>query len=245
MKRGSLVSMGLFLLAACAPARGFDRGAIRQIMRPAEIQVTDEEIRKVLEAKPQSPVPFSLAIHLYHHERWYPWQRPQLKEIWNTQAQEEVIKWFEPLKTEGIVSSVVLIADAAVDSGIDASGNAARPSLRAIRLAAARYHADAVLGINSAGDYELSGNPLAFFYITLVGPLFVPGSKGSALVLMNGSLWDVRNEYLYLTVEAEGAKEETGPPAWIDDKEVIRAAKDRALENFGPELQKRFRNLKG
>lgn len=66
-----------------------------------------------------------------------------------------------------------------------------------------------------------------------------------ALVMVKGAMWDVKNEYLYLTASVEGEAKKIGPAFLLENGESIREARDKAIENFGSELVRRLKALKG
>jgi hypothetical protein len=53
-------------------------------------------------------------------------------------------------------------------------------------------------------------------------------------------MWDVKNQYLYLSVESEGLASKTGPQMILKDRDSVSEAKKQALQSFGPELEKRL-----
>lgn len=71
----------------------------------------------------------------------------------------------------------------------------------------------------------------------------MPGTHSDALVMMKASLWDVRNEYLYATEEAEGIAKRIGPAFVIEDVDSIDQAKKIAIEDFGKKLTDRLIRL--
>jgi hypothetical protein len=117
------------------------------------------------------------------------------------------------------------------------------PSLKSIRLAAARHHADAVLIVDYAPDVDRYNNVTAVLYLTLVGGFLIPGTHSDALVMMNGALWDVRNEYLYMTVEVEEEAQRIGPAFLLQDEHTIEKAKQNTLPIFYEEVLRRIRRL--
>lgn len=94
-------------------------------------------------------------------------------------------------------------------------------------------------------DLDSYANPSAFFYLTIVGALFVPGNHHDALCLIEGILYDVRNEFIYLTVESEGKGSTYGPPAFVDYKVATRRAMTNAMDSLGPVFIRHISNLKG
>ena len=55
----------LIALVSCASPRGFDRGELQNVVSPDAL-VTEEEIQRVIDLKPQLPRPFKLGIYLAH-----------------------------------------------------------------------------------------------------------------------------------------------------------------------------------
>lgn len=77
-----------------------------------------------------------------------------------------------------------------------------------------------------------------------VGAYIIPGTHIDSLFIMNGALWDVRNQYLYLTAESEGMGSTLGPISLVKSKPAISTAKKNAVESFRPEFLKRMKSLK-
>ncbi len=117
-------------------------------------------------------------------------------------------------------------------------------NLTDIRQAAALQGADAVLVLNGVTDIDRYQNVAAALYITIVGTYIIPGTHIDSLFIMNGALWDVRNQYLYLTAESEGLGSTLGPISLVKSKPAISTAKKNAVESFRPEFLKRMKSLK-
>ncbi len=219
------------LLIGCA-GRGFDRGALVRAARVGQPEVTDAEIARTLALRPQLTFPFRLAV-------WF--RQPQKDHYsrasvfrWRDEDREAVLGALRPLVAERIVEEVVPIADVTI----------AGEDLRAARLAAARHGADALLVITGASDVDRSQNAAALLYVTIVGFWIVPGTHADAMFLATGSLWDVRNEFLYATAEAEGTSGRTRPFALLEDGEVVAEAKRAAVADLAKELGARVRSLR-
>jgi hypothetical protein len=71
--------------------------------------------------------------------------------------------------------------------------------------------------------------------------LFVPASQAEALFLARAAMWDVRNEFLYLTAEAESVKKQMRPAAFIDERELVDAAKEEPVNLLAREISHRLR----
>jgi hypothetical protein len=143
--------------------------------------------------------------------------------------------WATALKNEGIASDVMLMSDLFVPDS----------HLKDLRVAAARHGADALFVIKGASQRDSYMNPAAVMNLTVVGGFLVPGSHCDALFVMQGGLVDVGNGFIYASVESEGQGKIVRPTFIIEDKDAVEKAKQQALLNFGPELLKRMRHLRG
>lgn len=221
----------ILLLTACASSRGFDRGTLREQLSGQQ-QVTEDEIKKVLELKPQLPAPFRLAVYFTppaadwrYGQSWY----------WTGEDKETLLEFGTALKNKGVISDLVPLGGYLVEGGDN----------KAIRLAAARAGADAVLVVNGSSDVDRYNNELGLTYLLLVTPFFVAGSEADALFLANATLWDVRNQYLYLAVEGEGTAKEVKPAYYINEKRLVNEARTAALANLKGELLTRLARVGG
>jgi hypothetical protein len=239
-----IVVLTLVALSGCTSSRGFDRGALQEDVRrfeslvpgqakkqPDSPQVTDDDIKRALELKPQITFPIKVGVYLNES-----WRYGVGKWRWSGEDKGAILAWGSKLKNSGIVSEMLVISNATVTT----ADTKPFPDVKAIRLAAAQHGADAVLVVKGVADVDRYNNPLAVLYLTLIGAFILPGTHVDALFMMNGALFDVRNEYLYLTAEAESLEKSLGPGATIQDKEVIEAAKKKALEHFGEEYINRM-----
>jgi hypothetical protein len=219
----------LLSLAACAMSRGFDRGTLRSQIADQKV-ITEQDIQKTLKLKPQLPSPFKLAIYFaqptpkrYYENRWF----------WRSEDKDIISTATDALKTSGAITETIIISDDIVEGNDN----------RAIRMAAARVGADAVLIIRGTGDIDRYNNALGFTYALILTPLFIPGTVADGLFLATASLWDVRNQYLYLSAEAEGSASQTRPAAFIEENQIIKAAKIEALTVLSKELSTRLTKL--
>lgn len=231
-----IVLISIFSLG-CAAKKGFDRGAIGENLYSAP-EITEDEIKRILELKPQIKFPFKLGVYFSEsYGGWYRWYGSNYRK-WGKNEQETT--WLDQLKTEGIISDVVPISSVTVTGHDDKKG-----FLKTIRFAAARHGVDAVLIVDYNCGVDRYNNYSAVLYLTILGGYLVPGTHSDALVIMKGALWDVRNEYLYLTVDAEGEAKKIGPAFILKDKDSVDLAKEKALKDFKEEVLARMRNLKG
>ena len=225
--RAIAIAILAVLTTSCATSQGFDRGRLEQQLAADKVEITDEEISRILKLKPQIKFPIRLGVYLKASP--YSWSDLE----WNLDKIDD--SWVMELKKAGIISDVVLVSPLTV----------AKDDLKNIRMGAARHGADVVLVVDSAYDIDRYNNVSAFLYLTIIGGYFVPGTHADALVLIKGAMWDVRNEYLYLTVGAEGEASKVGPAFLLENSESIRLAQDDAIEGFKKEFIKRMNNLRG
>jgi rhombotail lipoprotein len=227
-----IVGLLVFALGGCVASKGFDRGILRDSLGQ---NVTEQDIKAVLELKPQLPSPFKLGVYFNYSGSNY------RRAFWTDTEINALLVYTNQLKEAGIVSDISVISDATVQVSRSTFNNGI--GLKGLRLAAARYGADALLIVNDASSVDRYNNPAAFFYWTIVGAYLVPGTHSDALVMIKASLWDVRNEYLYATEEAEGIAKRMGPAFVIEDVDSVDQAKKIAIEDFGKKFTERLIRL--
>ncbi len=221
-----LIATLLFGLTACTQSRGFDRVHMRSQI--SSIQVVQNE---TVEVKPsQLPGPFKLAVY------FSPSNLPPSDQYgWNWEGEdtEKVLSLQQDLKSKNIVSEIVPLPNSLVVGD----------NLEAIRSAAARAGADAVLVVNGVSDVDRYNNSLGPTYAFLITPFFVPGTEVDSLFLVNATMWDVQNESLYMSVETEGMAKETGGAFQIYEKPLIQQAKSNALIGLRNEITNRLSKM--
>ncbi len=223
--------MILLSLTACATSRGFDRGNLRSQIADQKV-VTEEDIQKTLALQPQLPSSFKLAIYFAEPKsnRYY-------RRLWNWRSEDKDIisASTDALKARGAITDVIVISEDIVEGNDN----------RAIRMAAARVGADAVLIVRGTSDVDRYNNALGYSYALILTPLFIPGTIADGLFMVSASMWDVRNQYLYLSSEAEGSSQQTRPAVFIEESQLIKAAKADALTALSKELSARLNKLTG
>ncbi len=216
------------LVGACASPRGFDRGELLSSVSP-EALVTEEEIQRVLDLKPQLPRRFKLGLYFTQPKsrHWASgWN-------WLPADKESFLDIGKSLEQQGLVSETVFVSTA----------TASDEKLKSIRLAAARHGLDAVLVLSGVSDVDRYNNSLGPVYALLVTALFVPGTVVDGLFVSHAGLWDVRNGFLYASVEADGKASSTGPAAFVSEDDVVTEAKADSLQTLATAIQKRIENL--
>ena len=231
MKR-LLVLLLVLAATACASSSGFDRGALRSEISDQTV-VTEADIQKALDAKPQLPSPFRLAIHLVPSAQQQS-RRNDAQWQWLREDKQVLLDATADLKAKGVVSDAFVIDVGSVEGNDN----------RAIRLAAARAGADAVLVVRGTGSTDRNGNALALTYLLIVPAFFVPGTQIDALFVTNASLWDVRNQYLYLSVESDGTAGRTSPAFSVNETAVLAEAKTDALAGLTKDVAARLASMR-
>jgi hypothetical protein len=216
-------------ITACASSRGFDRSDLKSQMAGQKV-VTEEDIRKALELKPQLPIPFRLGIYFAPPKSGFPratsWK-------WMGEDKDKLLEIGPELKNKKVISDVFVIPDSIVEG----------EDIKAIRLGAAQAGADAVLIVNGISDVDRYNNILGPLYIFLLTLVFVPGTEADALVMVEGNIWDVRNQFLYLSVEAQSTAKETRPAFFVKENRIIKTAKTEAVATLRKELEARLANF--
>ena len=218
--------------AACTEARGLNRHILQDSFHDHPEVATDRDIAATMAVQATLPTPYRLAIYFKHRD--FP-SRPALQRVdWVSSDGARVQRSLEPVQEEGILQRTFLLANSTVQ------GN----TLRDIRLAAARYNADAILIIDGASAFERYNNGHAWWYATGIGTYFADGTECHALFMMEGTLWDVRTGYLYGTQTSEGETTLIGPAPSLNNRAAVAEAKDVAMARFGRELADMLRELK-
>lgn len=219
-----LMSLVLLSLSACGGSRGLNRQALQESFHENPEVVTAQDIATTMALQARLPTAYRLAIYFKHKD--FP-ASPALRKVdWVRADADRLQRALAPVQEEGILRQSFLLANSTVQG----------TTFRDIRLAAARYNADAILVIDGASAVERYNNGHAWWYATGIGTYFAHGTESHALFMMEGTLWDVRTGYLYGTQTAEGETTLIGPATSLEDRDAIAEAKDVALERFGKEV---------
>jgi hypothetical protein len=221
---------GILSLSACATGHSFNRGELREELSGGKPEVDDASIAAALARKAQLPKPFKVGIYFkapgspkYISAKWR----------WTDDDKEKLLALGEKLKATGEISDVFIVDDSVV-SGSD---------LKSLRLAAAEHGADALLIVNGVSEVDSHANGWAWTYIALVPALFVPGTESDSIFMASASMWDVRNEFLYMTAEAESEKSKNRPAAFTDEHKVTDEAKLEAYDKLRDQISKMITSL--
>lgn len=227
-----LLFVGVLAVFVGCASKGFNRGDLQSQMGVAKPVYDDQAIKAAYNKKPNLPKPFRLAVYFKN-----PQPQAYQKAEWRwTEEDKAVLESIGlDLQSKGMTSDVFPLIGATVDS----------TDLRSLRVAAAQHKADALLIIHGAGDVDRYTNKWGWSYLLIAPALFVPGSEADTLFISSATMWDVKNEYLYLTAEVEATGKETYIAAFgSTDKDLLAEAKKQSLLKLKSELTKQIQGTK-
>ena len=229
----SLISIIGLIQVGCK-SKGFNRGELSSQLGLQKPVYNDQQIQEAFNKKANLPKPFKLGIFYRSPVSKQSSQEPEWR--WTPEDTAVIDGFAEEMKSQGMVSQIVSISNSLVANESD---------IKSIRMAAASYQVDALLIVGGTGQIDKYENAWAWSYILLAPAFFVPGSQTDTLFLTNASLWDVRNEFLYIVADAEGMIKKTHPGALRDhDKDLFAQAKTESLKNLKTESAKMIQGQK-
>ena len=233
----TLAALAAITCTALGCSVGFQRVQMEQeLQEDRRIIVDDLDVAQIDQLRPQIQFPLRLAVvpPLHHSQRYWQDTSESLRG-----EQEELDALGEQLRKDGIVSAFMIIPRMLLD-GSPQQGS----PLKAIRVAAARMQADAVLIMRSVTDVDSYINPLGVLDLTIAGMFLIPGHHKDALTIVEGIVIDNRNRFLYFAGSAEGTGSTFGPLAVIQEKDAVRESRRQALHSFGERLTREARQAR-
>lgn len=230
-----LIPLILFSLLqfSCSLFRsGFNRGELSEQIGVVKPVYDDNKIKEAFAKKANLPKPFKLGIYFKE-----PVNTKKSNDVWRWTEQDKTLfeEFAKELKSDGLVSDTIPIMSSIIGES----------DIKSLRYSAAKYHADALLVVSGAGQIDRYINKWGWTYTFLLPAFFVPGSEADTLFMTNAALWDVRNEYLYITAEAEANLNNTYIATFgKQDKELFNQAKTEALNSLKAELKKMIKGQK-
>ncbi len=242
----ALTLITAILCTACGTARGFSAGKLGPVTGEKR-EIDDAYIREKLARRPQASVPLRVGVYFipprpdYDHEYETP-----VEAAWRVDGDDRdaLLNIGEELRKAGVVSQFFLMSDAVLELSMQTNLQRESDDLLALRRMAALHNADAVLVIGGRSEVRERANLLSALYLTVAGMFVIPGSERDASFTWRGTLWDVRNEYLYAVAEHEASAANIRPLALTNEEELIEEAKDAAMKKFSAELQAQISRLK-
>lgn len=220
----------VFILQSACTSGGFNRGELKTILGVDKPIYDDATIEKEFRKKANLPKPFKLAVYFKNPKENVSWEyaKEKKQQPWRWEGNDKKIlaDIATDLKAEGVADVFPLVSS--VVDGDD---------IKSLRLAAAKHHADALMVISGAAQIERGFNDLGWTYLFILPMIMVPANQANSLFIANATIWDVRNEFIYLTAEAEST--ETFDSTVLDmknDKEIYANAKTKALAELKTEL---------
>ncbi|MBY0386141.1 hypothetical protein K2X05_13360, partial [bacterium] len=230
MFRVVLVIVVIFQMGCTS--KGFNRGELKQQMGAVKPQYDDKDIKSAFNKKSNLPKPFKLAIYFKTPKIISPTQD------WRWTEQDKAL--FDEIRKQLIAEKTATSVFPLISSLIDGEED-----LRSLRLLAAKHQADALLVVSGATQIDRYINSWGWSYAFILPTFFVKGSEADVLFLSSAALWDVKNEYLYLTAESEEIVHEKYTAAFgKSDKDLIAEAKTKSLQELSVGLQKMIRGEK-
>jgi rhombotail lipoprotein len=223
----------MILIFRCSSSAGYDSGPIKN--NAGDFEYDDPTIKSYFNKKPQLKFPFKIAVMdiSYHPEYQF-----------TIQDKESFNQIEKPLSEKKIAQKIFFMDREILPEGQAVTGNRYLNYVKQARILAARFDADTVLILKNKVEVKASSNPLAIFYLTIVGMWIFPGSEREYKVTFNSALWDSRNEFLYAAAESEAIATVTRPLGWLNDRENVAKVKAEALEKIKKEWATRIENLK-
>jgi hypothetical protein len=217
----------LAALSAIGCSASFNAKAMESRQWGGEKVFTDADLQKIEQLRPQLAIPFRLAV-----------APPLYGELWaagELDGERDALRaWGDALKATGIVSEVIVLPRMLI--GASVGGRPAQDYFKAVRIAAARVQADAVLLLSSVTDTSSYVNPLCILDAAVIGLYLAPGHHTAALTLVEGIVMDNRNEYLYWIGSTQGRGSTTGPALMLHAEDAVRESRTAALKAFGEAL---------
>ncbi|HMJ10176.1 MAG TPA: hypothetical protein VK524_02165 [Polyangiaceae bacterium] len=192
-------------------------------------EINESEVAAAFALRPQLPKPYRVGVFFRPNPETA--DEPQWR--WDPKHKRAILGIAKALRASGEVGDVFAIDEA----------TAVSDNLRAIRIAAARHGADAVLVVSGADEVRESLNGWAASYAVLLPMLFAPGSELEVRFTAHAELWDVRNEYLYLSARAEEEAHQQRALCWLDSEGATEQAQAASVKLLAGELEQRFAGL--
>ena len=152
--------------------------------------------------------------------------------------QESAQKMREVLTVTGIFDTVDFLPQILVPSEVPAD-------LRAVRVAAARAQADALLIYSTEVGFERKVNAWVLLYATGIGAAILPGTEDSSVALSSAVLLDVATGYIYFVAEAHGQRSERKPGVYVDPEQLEYAARMESLVKLADSVAGKVQAMEG
>lgn len=214
-------------LVGCGGAMGMDRGEIpiapdpEPVAAPSVPVIDSAQIAEELARRPQLPGRPRVAVYFEPPAvdagpRWR----------WSFEERQEIVR----AAAEAHTLDLFALPPGAVSAS----------DLGSVRLAAARFGAEAVLIVRGRYEQERRDNLWAATYVFLLPVLFAPAQEQETVFITDATLYDVRNGYIYLAAEGEASQSQQRAHVWIRGEEGVDTSRREAVRLLSEELGARF-----
>lgn len=224
-----LLAISLLTNCASSKSKGFNRGEVYNKMN--EVTVSDKNIEDTLKLKPQLPKNFKLGV-FFTEPKTVTYYTPKIR--WTADDKEAFINDLEEklVKTKKVSKIVTINTSIAGNEKLDS-----------IRLAAAQHGVDAVMIIRTVNQIKRLPNHWAWSYLAVAPAFFVKGNVSKSLVISRAAMWDVRNQFLYMTAESESVDKLAYPLFDNNEETLIGETKKASFSELGAEVSKQFKEM--
>lgn len=218
------LAMGVVLLGAGGCAAKMAPNTMTAPSPEAEVQYSESlSLREIEELQPQLRFPIHLAV-----------SQPTSGHGWSREEIELIESWLPALEEAGFAHDLTVLPESLADScGWRMSYNC---GILRDRRTAARFRADALLLLSARTEVESRANPWSILNLTVIGLWTAPGHTRTAETVLEGSLVDNRNEYLYVFARAHGRAKIVRPYVFSDYDRVMYRSRYSALQEFGARM---------
>ncbi len=218
-------------LSACSTSKGFDRAGMRESLHQRLLIADEHEPTDSPKSTAPLSEPFRLGVYFVRTE--FPTRESIHSGEWLSAEKDLLVHSLSRLRDGRIVREVVVLAEPTVRT----------LTRQELRQASVRYGIDVLWLVDGIGAVDRHNNAYSFLYPTIIGAWLAPGTVIDALFILNGRLWDLRIDKLLDRQTAEGQAQRTGAVVLVEDADVLKEAKHRAIEAFGGTFVDRLRSL--
>lgn len=211
------IATAFLVLTGCAGSQGLHPEPLHELLRYEEQRFIGEQAPKAIATHPSGHSIPKLGLYLRptgFHKREFEWTDGD---------RETLLAWAKGLSSSGIVSGASFVPQSSL------RGN----TLTELRESAARYGADLLLIVDGAASVDRYNNYKApLLYWTILGTYLADGTHSDALCLIRGSAWDVKSGTQVFSDDAQGAAQQVGPAARVEDRAAVSQACRQALTHL-------------
>ncbi len=223
-------------LSACSTNQGFDRAGMRDTLHQrldlvGAHEIKTPETKHAIENRFPFAGPFRLGVYFVRTE--FPTRQSVQSGEWLSAEKDQLVQRLAQLRSDRILREVVVLAEPTVRT----------LTPQELRQASGRYGIDVLLLLDGIGAVDRHNNAYALLYPTVLGAWLAPGTVIDALFMIDGTLWDLRTDTILNRQSAEGLAQRIGAVVLVEDADVLKEAKGRAIDAFGETLVDRLRSL--